>query len=148
MMLTQAGTFYWCEKSFHSCGKFGHSDLPASNPPDRSVTEKVWLWVTATWWVKASVTGSSAETESPRGQNKHLTQCFPALLRGQMWRLVHFALTEVLEILPWHVSAECCPWPFHRIEGCAKGEGCKTSNYLSGVYLWASLSWCVIFLSV
>lgn len=40
-----------------------------------------------------------------------------------MWRLLYFALTEALEILAWHVSAERCPWPAHRrIEGSAQGS--------------------------
>ena len=41
-------------------------------------------------------------------------RCLPVFLLSQMWRLVYLALIEALEILPWHVSAGCCPWPARR----------------------------------
>lgn len=123
MMFTQAGTFCWWEKSQqgwilttfagrereqhsswvppNSCGEFVGSDFLACNCDFewQHLDESKWVWQAAAQkrFTRAKQTPGS------------VARCLPALLRAQMWRLVYFALTEALEILPWRVSAERCP---------------------------------------
>lgn len=160
-MLTQAGTFWWWEKSQQgwiwntfagsqreqhswwvpaggSCGEFVGSDLHACNlfPPHRSVSEQLRLkrcdferqqldeskWA----WQAAAQKPSGCHHQGRTNTwlcGRAMAQCLPALLPAQMWKLLYFALTEALEILPWHVSAERCPWPAHRrVEGSLQGS--------------------------
>ena len=68
-----------------------------------------------------------------------VAQCLPVLLLSQMW-LVYLALIEALEILPWHVSTGCCPWPAHRRtpESSAQGTIHTLSSCMQGGFTAAA----------
>lgn len=68
-----------------------------------------------------------------------VAQCLPVLLLSQMW-LVYLALIEALEILPWHVSTGCCPWPAHRRtpESSAQGTIHTLSSCMRGGFTAAA----------
>lgn len=87
------------------------------NMCDLHSDESKWVWQAAV---------QKPWPSSLRG-NKGLAlctdRCLPVLLLSQMWRLVYLALVEALEILPWHVSTGCCPWPAHRRTAESSAQG-------------------------